>query len=42
MKPFIALREKRLLMVVVPLQIIANIAIIYVDEFTPAAESWFT
>jgi hypothetical protein len=42
MKPFIAPREKKLLMVVIPLQMLANIAIIYVDEFTPAAESWFT
>jgi hypothetical protein len=42
MKPFIAPREKKLLMVFIPLQMLANIAIIYVDEFTPAAESWFT
>lgn len=28
--------------VVIPLQCIANVAIIYLDEFTPAAESWFT
>jgi hypothetical protein len=28
--------------VVIPLQFIANMAIIFVDEFTPAAESWFT
>ena len=28
--------------VVIPLQAIANVAIIYLDEFTPAAESWFT
>lgn len=42
MKPFISSREKKLLMVVIPLQAIANVAIIYLDEFTPAAESWFT
>lgn len=27
---------------VIPLQAVANVAIIYLDEFTPAAESWFT
>ncbi len=27
---------------VVPLQVFANVAIIVLDEFTPAAESWFT
>ena len=42
MKPFISDKEKRLLMVVIPLQAVANVAIIYLDEFTPAAESWFT
>ncbi|KAL4424923.1 hypothetical protein ABPG77_009652 [Micractinium sp. CCAP 211/92] len=42
MKPFISPREKKLLMVVIPLQAIANVAIVYLDEFTPAAESWFT
>ncbi|PSC67979.1 G -coupled seven transmembrane receptor [Micractinium conductrix] len=42
MKPFISDKEKKLLMVVIPLQAIANVAIIYLDEFTPAAESWFT
>lgn len=30
------------LQVVIPLQAIANVAIVYLDEFTPAAESWFT
>lgn len=42
MKPFLADKEKNILMVVVPLQVFANVAIIVTDEFTPAAESWFT
>eukprot|EP00887_Chlorella_sp_A99_P000658 scaffold5.g658.t1 len=42
MKPFLADREKRILLVVVPLQVMANVAIVVLDEYTPAAESWFT
>ncbi len=42
MKPFLNDREKNILMVVVPLQVFANVAIIVLDEYTPAAESWFT
>ncbi|GAB4816676.1 hypothetical protein N2152v2_003722 [Parachlorella kessleri] len=42
MKPFLADREKNIIMVVVPLQVFANVAIVVLDEYTPAAESWFT
>lgn len=42
MKPFLADREKRILLVVVPLQVMANVAIVVLDEYTPAAESWLT
>jgi len=42
MKPFIADREKRILMVVIPLQVLANVAIVILDENTPASKSWFT
>jgi hypothetical protein len=42
MKPFIADREKRILMVVIPLQVLANVAIVILDENTPASKTWFT
>lgn len=42
MKPFLADREKQILMIVVPLQVFANIAIVVMDETTPASRSWFS
>jgi len=42
MKPFLADREKQILMFVVPLQVFANVAIVVMDETTPAARSWFS
>lgn len=42
MRPFIGQREQRILLVVLPLQVIANVAIVVLDEYTPAARSWFT
>lgn len=42
MKPFLAEREKKILMTVIPLQIFSNMAIIILDETTPAARNWFT
>lgn len=39
---FLADREKKILMVVIPLQVVAEVAIIVLDEHTPAAHSWFT
>ena len=42
MKPFLADREKQILMLVVPLQVFANIAIVVMDETTPASRSWFS
>lgn len=42
MKPFIADRERNILMIVIPLQVLANIAIVVLDENTPATKSWFT
>lgn len=42
MKPFLADREKKILMVVIPLQIFSNMAIIILDETTPASKNWFT
>ncbi|KAK9909735.1 hypothetical protein WJX75_006715 [Coccomyxa subellipsoidea] len=42
MTPFLRDREKRLLMVVIPLQVCAEVAIVILDENTPASRSWFT
>lgn len=42
MKPFLGDREKRILLVVVPLQVFANIAIIITEEESPAIKDWFT
>jgi len=42
MKPFMADRERNILMIVIPLQVLANIAIVILDENTPATKSWFT
>lgn len=42
MKPFLAENEKKLLMFVIPLQVLANIAIIIIDEDSPADKGWFT
>lgn len=39
---FLADREKKILMVVIPLQVMAEVAIIVLDEDTPAARNWFT
>jgi hypothetical protein len=41
-KPFLGDREKRILMVVVPLQVFANIAIIVTEEEAPSTRDWFT
>eukprot|EP00238_Polyblepharides_amylifera_P011587 CAMPEP_0196582350 /NCGR_PEP_ID=MMETSP1081-20130531/38671_1 /TAXON_ID=36882 /ORGANISM="Pyramimonas amylifera, Strain CCMP720" /LENGTH=438 /DNA_ID=CAMNT_0041902889 /DNA_START=78 /DNA_END=1394 /DNA_ORIENTATION=+ len=41
-KPFLADREKKVIMVLVPLQVFANIATIILDESGPAVKGWFT
>lgn len=39
MKPLLASKEKKILMIVIPLQVFAEVAIIVLDEGTPA--SWY-
>ncbi len=41
-KPFLSGNEKSLLMVIIPMQVLANIAIIIMDEDSPADRDWFT
>jgi hypothetical protein len=36
MKPFLADREKQILLIVLPLQVFANVALVVLDEYTPA------
>lgn len=40
-KPFIGEKEKKILVIVIPLQILANIAIVILDEASPVRASWF-
>lgn len=42
MKPFLSEREKQVLLLVVPLQVFANVAIVVIDETTPASRNWFS
>lgn len=39
MKPLLAQREKRILMIVIPLQVCSEVAIVILDEYTPASRS---
>eukprot|EP00798_Chlamydomonas_sp_ICE-L_P015863 gene15863-21990_t len=42
MKPFLSDRDKRILLVVIPLQVFANLAIIITEEESPSDKEWFT
>lgn len=42
LKPFLSDREKRVILAVLPLQVLANIASIVLDEEGPAQRGWFT
>lgn len=42
LKPYLQNKEKKVLMVVIPLQVIANIAQVVVDESRPYGQDWFT
>eukprot|EP00198_Chlamydomonas_reinhardtii_P007568 XP_001696905.1 G protein-coupled seven transmembrane receptor [Chlamydomonas reinhardtii] len=42
MKPFLGEKEARIIMIVIPLQVFANIAIVITDEESPSVKDWFT
>jgi len=42
LKPFLQDKEKKVILVVVPLQVFANVAEIILDESGPAEKGWFT
>ncbi|KAJ4776653.1 Lung seven transmembrane receptor family protein [Rhynchospora pubera] len=42
LKPYLQDREKKVLMVVIPLQVVANIAQVVIDESGPFASDWLT
>ncbi|KAG2453538.1 hypothetical protein HYH02_001757 [Chlamydomonas schloesseri] len=42
MKPFLGDKEARIIMIVIPLQVFANIAIVITDEESPSVKDWFT
>jgi len=42
LKPFLADKEKKVIMILVPLQVFANVATIVLDESGPAVKGWFT
>lgn len=41
-KPFLAEREKKIFLIVIPLQILDNIAMIITEETAPGSQGWFT
>lgn len=40
-KPFLNERDRNVFLIVIPLQIISNIALIIVEETAPGSRSWF-
>ena len=42
LKPYLQEREKNVLMIVIPLQVFANIASIVIAETGPSTKDWFT
>ena len=41
-KPFLSDREKKIILLVIPLQVFANVAVIVLEESGPSSKSWFT
>ncbi|GMH29863.1 hypothetical protein Nepgr_031706 [Nepenthes gracilis] len=42
LKPYLQNREKKVLMIVIPLQVVANIAQVVIDETRPYGQEWIT
>ncbi|KAL3645507.1 hypothetical protein CASFOL_010687 [Castilleja foliolosa] len=42
LKPYLQDKEKKVLMIVIPLQVVANIAQVVIDETGPFGQDWFT
>ncbi|CAI5469640.1 unnamed protein product [Closterium sp. Yama58-4] len=42
LKPYLQDKEKKVILIVIPLQVFANIATIILDESGPSSQSWFT
>ncbi|KAK9716718.1 hypothetical protein RND81_06G253000 [Saponaria officinalis] len=42
LKPYLQDREKKVLIIVIPLQVVANIAQVVIDETSPFAQDWLT
>jgi hypothetical protein len=42
LKPFLQDKEKKVMMIVIPLQVLANIAVVILDETGPSNREWFT
>ncbi|GAB2274230.1 hypothetical protein Dimus_008997 [Dionaea muscipula] len=42
LKPYLQSREKKVLMIVIPLQVVANIAQVVIDETGPFGQDWIT
>ena len=41
-KPFLAEKDKKIFLVVIPLQILDNIALIIIEETAPGSQGWLT
>jgi len=41
-KPFLSEKDKKIFLVVIPLQILDNIALIIIEETAPGSQGWFT